>query len=160
MDVVMMDKTKCVMKKERDFVEKILNFAADYFELPAETEISVTFMNDAQIQVVNRKYRGKDSPTDVISFALQDERDDELAIIFEKGMIGELPQNLGDMMISIERAKEQAEEYGHSYERELGFLVIHGFLHLNGYDHQNSAEEKEMFHLQGEILGTYGLTRE
>lgn len=160
MDIAMMDETKCLMKSECDFVERILNFAADYFNLSHETEISVTFMNDAQIQVVNHKYRGKNSPTDVISFALQDEGDDELAIIFEKEMIGELIQNLGDIMISIERAKEQAEEYGHSYEREIGFLVIHGFLHLNGYDHQNPAEEKEMFHLQKEILEAYGLTRE
>ena len=62
-------------------------------------------------------------------------------------------------MISVERAKEQAEEYGHSYDRELGFLALHGFLHINGYDHMNPEDEKEMFTLQKEILDAYGLKR-
>ena len=62
-------------------------------------------------------------------------------------------------MISVERAREQAQEYGHTYERELGFLALHGFLHLNGYDHMNPKDEAEMFGLQKEILNAYGLQR-
>jgi len=72
---------------------------------------------------------------------------------------GLLEAESGDIIISVDRAKEQAEEYGHSLERELGFLALHGFLHLNGYDHQTEEEEKEMTGLQTEILTAYGLTR-
>jgi probable rRNA maturation factor len=67
---------------------------------------------------------------------------------------------LGDIIISIERTKEQAEEYGHSFDRELGFLALHGFLHLLGFDHMNEEDEKEMFTKQKEILEEYGLSRE
>jgi probable rRNA maturation factor len=70
-----------------------------------------------------------------------------------------MPRNLGDIMISTERAAEQAEEYGHSFDRELGFLAVHGFLHINGYDHMTPEDEKEMFGLQKEILDAYGLKR-
>lgn len=70
-----------------------------------------------------------------------------------------IPRLLGDIFISLDRTKEQAKDYGHSFERELGFLVVHGFLHLNGYDHQTEAEEKEMFALQEKILKEHGLER-
>lgn len=71
-----------------------------------------------------------------------------------------MPRMLGDIIISIERTKEQAEEYGHSFDRELGFLALHGFLHLLGFDHMNEEEEKVMFTKQKEILEEYGLSRE
>ncbi len=76
--------------------------------------------------------------------------EDEIPVIFEDGD-NPMPRVLGDIMISIERAAEQAEEYGHSYDRELGFLAVHGFLHINGYDHMTPEDEKEMFGLQKEI---------
>ena len=120
--------------------------------------MSVTFMDNAAIQVINRDYRDKDQPTDVISFALEEETEEELPIIFDDE-IPAMPRNLGDIMISVERAKEQASEYGHSYDRELGFLALHGFLHINGYDHMTPEDEKEMFGLQKEILDAYGLKR-
>ena len=72
----------------------------------------------------------------------------------------EMPRMLGDIIISIERTKEQAEEYGHSFDRELGFLALHGFLHLLGFDHMNEEDEKVMFTKQKEILEEYGLSRE
>ena len=97
--------------------------------------------------------------SDVISFALEDEGEGELAVIFDEDEDFDLPRNLGDIMISVERAKEQAEEYGHSFDRELGFLAVHGFLHLNGYDHMTPEDEKEMFTLQEDILTAYGLKR-
>ncbi|PAM93050.1 rRNA maturation RNase YbeY, partial [Flavobacterium sp. IR1] len=99
-------------------------------------------------------YRGKDMPTDVISFALNDEVEDEADMIME-GM----PNALGDIIISVAHISRQAEEYGHSFERELGFLVVHGFLHLLGYDHMTEQDEKAMFSRQEEILSAYGLTR-
>ena len=120
--------------------------------------MSVTFMDNAAIQEINREYRGKDMPTDVISFAFEEETAEEMPIIFDEAL-EEMPRDLGDIMISIERAKEQAAEYGHTYDRELGFLALHGFLHINGYDHMTPEDEKEMFGLQKEILDAYGLKR-
>ncbi|MDR0921517.1 MAG: rRNA maturation RNase YbeY [Lactobacillales bacterium] len=159
MDITIMDETKKVTPELIKQTEKLLDFAADYIDLPEDTEMSVTFMDNAAIQVINREYRGKDMPTDVISFALEEDGEDEMPIIFDSE--DELfPRNLGDIMISIERAQEQAAEYGHSYERELGFLAVHGFLHINGYDHMTPEDEKEMFDLQDEILDAYGLKRE
>ena len=74
-------------------------------------------------------------------------------------LAAELPVNLGDLFISIDKVAEQAKFLGHSFDRELGFLVVHGFLHLNGYDHEQPEDEKEMFTLQREILDQYGLER-
>lgn len=90
---------------------------------------------------------------------MEDEGEDEVPIIFEEELEFDMPRTLGDIMISIERAQEQAEEYGHSYDRELGFLALHGFLHINGYDHMTPEDEKKMFGLQKEILDAYGLER-
>lgn len=157
MDITFIDETKEVFQDKINEIEELLQFAADYLKLPEDTEMSVTFMDNAGIQVINRDYRGKDAPTDVISFALEEDGDDEIPIIFDEEMA--MPRNLGDIMISTERAAEQAEEYGHSFDRELGFLAVHGFLHINGYDHMTPEDEKEMFGLQKEILDAYGLER-
>ena len=158
MDITFIDETKKVSDETLKEVEELLQFAGDRLAIAEDTEISVTFMDNEAIQMINREYRNKDVPTDVISFALEEEGENEIPILFEDEGIY-FPRNLGDIMISIERAQEQAEEYGHSYERELGFLAVHGFLHLNGYDHMNPEDEKEMFDLQKEILDAYGLKR-
>ncbi|MGX7245188.1 rRNA maturation RNase YbeY [Enterococcus quebecensis] len=158
MDITFIDETKDLSENHVKEVENLLQFAAGFLKISEETEMSVTFMDNSGIQVINRDYRGKDAPTDVISFALEEEGEDELPIIFEDEA-DLFPRNLGDIMISTERASEQAEEYGHSFERELGFLAVHGFLHLNGYDHMEADDEKEMFGLQKEILDAYGLER-
>ena len=158
MDITFIDETNRLSKDNLEEVENLLQFAADYLKIPEDTEMSLSFMDNSGIQVINRDYRGKDAPTDVISFALEEEGEEEMPIIFEDE--AELfPRNLGDIIISTERAAEQAVEYGHSFERELGFLAVHGFLHLNGYDHMEPADEKEMFGLQKEILDAYGLKR-
>ena len=159
MDITFIDETEKVSADHIEQVSSVLQFAAHYLDIPEDTELSVTFMDDEGIRVINREYRGKDQPTDVISFALEEEGADELPIIFSEEDEMTLPRNIGDLMISIERAEEQAKDYGHSFERELGFLAVHGFLHLNGYDHMNAADEKEMFDLQKEILNAYGLER-
>lgn len=158
MDITFIDETTKISDANLKEVEELLQFAADFLKISEDTEMSVTFMDNAGIQVINRDYRGKDVPTDVISFALEEEGEDELPIIFEDEE-EIFPRNLGDIMISIERTEEQAVEYGHSFERELGFLAVHGFLHLNGYDHMETEDEKEMFGLQKEILDAYGLKR-
>lgn len=161
MEITFIDETNAVSNDKVADIESLLQFAADYLKLPEETEMSVTFMDNAAIQVINRTYRGKDTPTDVISFAMEEEGEDELPIIFDEEDDFELdmPRTLGDIMISTERAQEQAQEYGHSYDRELGFLALHGFLHINGYDHMTPEDEKVMFGLQKEILDAYGLER-
>lgn len=158
MEIAFLDETNTVSQEKINEIDELLQYAADYLKLPEDTEMSVTFMDNAAIQVINRDYRDKDQPTDVISFALEEETEEELPIIFDDEMPA-MPRNLGDIMISVERAIEQASEYGHSYDRELGFLALHGFLHINGYDHMTPEDEKEMFGLQKEILDAYGLKR-
>lgn len=159
MDITFIDETGQVSQAKMQEIDDLLQFAADSLKLSADTEMSVTFMDNPGIQVINRDYRGKDMPTDVISFALEDEGEGEMPIVFSEEELGEMPRTLGDIMISIDRAAEQAEEYGHSFDRELGFLAVHGFLHINGYDHMTPEDEKEMFGLQKEILDAYGLKR-
>ena len=161
MEITFIDETNQVSQEKINDIDELLQFAADYLKLPAETEMSVTFMDNAAIQVINRTYRDKDAPTDVISFAMEEDGEGEMDIIFDEadGFDFDMPRTLGDIMISTERALEQAAEYGHSYDRELGFLALHGFLHINGYDHMTPEDEKEMFGLQKEILDAYGLER-
>lgn len=125
-------------------------------------EVDLTFVDDNQIHELNREYRGIDRPTDVLSFAMNEITNDELEIIYELEEGEELesvPDVLGDIIISVPRAKLQSEEYGHSLERELGFLFVHGFLHLLGYDHQDEASEAEMMGKQEAVLAEVGLTR-
>ncbi len=114
-------------------------------------EVSILLVDNEQIQELNSKHRKKDTPTDVLSFPLLTEfhnlQEDE--IIY-----------LGDIVISVERAKEQANEYGHSFKREVGFLIAHSILHLLGYDHMSEEDEKCMIEKQEEILNNIGLTRD
>lgn len=159
MEITFIDEQHLLTEEKLNEIADLLDFAGDYLKLSSDTEMSVTFMNNAEIREINRDYRNKDQATDVISFALEDEGEGELAIIFDEDEAFDLPRNIGDIMISVERAKEQAQEYGHSFDRELGFLAVHGFLHLNGYDHMTPEDEKEMFTLQEDILTAYGLKR-
>ncbi|MGM0874309.1 MAG: rRNA maturation RNase YbeY [Bacillota bacterium] len=148
------DETNALTEEQQKTVEDLLQFAAEVEEITQDAELSVTFVTNERIQEVNREYRNKDQPTDVISFALEEMGEGEIEIV---GL--EQPPMLGDIIISIPRAKEQAIEYGHSFIRELGFLAVHGFLHLLGYDHMNDEDEKEMFTKQKDILDRYGLKR-
>lgn len=155
----MFDETELVAPAHLKLVEEIVTFASTFLDLPEKSEMSITFVSDTRIQEINREFRHKDQATDVISFALNDEINDDFPINLESLGV-DFPHNLGDIIISVDKTAEQAERYGHSFERELGFLALHGFLHLNGYDHMNAEDEKEMFGLQKEILDAYGLKRE
>ncbi|MDH6652435.1 UNVERIFIED_ORG: putative rRNA maturation factor [Bacillus sp. PvP124] len=148
------DETNEVSEEQQKELEKLLEAAAIYENLQENAEVSVTFVDNDRIQEINHQYRYKNQPTDVISFALEEMGEDEMQIIGD-----ELPRVLGDIVISIPKAHEQAEEYNHSFMRELGFLTVHGFLHLLGYDHETSEDEKEMFTRQKDILEQYGLSR-
>ncbi|KGA98435.1 rRNA maturation factor [Alkalihalobacillus alcalophilus ATCC 27647 = CGMCC 1.3604] len=154
MTIDIVDETNTINQKQQELVEQLLESAAKSEGLVGEIELSLTFVTDEEIQEINREYRDKDQPTDVISFALNEQGENEQEIIAEG-----LPNVLGDIIISVPRIGAQAEEYGHSFERELGFLVVHGFLHLLGFDHMTDADEKEMFAKQENILNEYGLTR-
>ncbi len=110
---------------------------------------SIIFVSEEEIQTINKTYRQIDKVTDVISFAFEDNKDD---FMLENRV-------LGDIYICIPRMISQAKEYGHSETRELSFLVVHGLLHLLGYDHMNKEDEEKMFGLQKEILDEEGITR-
>ena len=159
MDLEIFDDTNSVPAEKIQLVKDILEFSGKYLELPEDTEMSVTLMNNEQIHEINLKYRGVDKATDVISFAIEEDDPDELPIILPDDVDFEEPKNIGDMMISMDKVKEQAEYLGHSEDRELGFLTVQGFLHLNGYDHMKVEDEKVMFKLQRDILDAYGLKR-
>lgn len=130
-------------------LEKLMDYAVSREKI-APVEFNIIFVDNAKIHELNRQYRNVDRPTDVITFALEDHEDIE----FADGRV------LGDIYISIDRAREQAVEYGHSLKRELAFLCVHGFYHLLGYDHMTKEEEKIMFAKQEEVLNAYGITRE
>ncbi|QNH55360.1 rRNA maturation RNase YbeY [Selenomonas timonae] len=115
-------------------------------------EVSVTLTDDAHIHVINREYRNVDRPTDVISFALTESEEPEI-------IGGGEHEVLGDLIISLERMRAQAAEYGHTELRELSFLTVHGMLHLLGYDHMEAEERLEMEEEQRAVMEELGITR-
>jgi len=133
--------------EEKD-LKKLSRYMIKYMSLK-NINFSVIFVSSDTIKEINKNYRKIDRVTDVITFRLAD---------YEEVMCGNI-NVLGDIYICLDKAKEQASEYGHSYLRELSFLLVHGFLHLLGYDHMNEEDEKKMFGLQEEILDGYGIKR-
>lgn len=150
-----------IMKQTLD----LLRFAAERLG-KEKKEMAVTFVTNERSHQLNLEYRDTDRPTDVISLEYKPEipftfEEEDLADNPELAeMLDEFDSYIGELFISVDKAQEQATEYGHSFEREMGFLAVHGFLHINGYDHYTPEEEKEMFTLQEEILTAYGLTRQ
>ena len=133
----------------REAIETTLDFE----DFQNVCEVSVTFTDNEGIRELNKKFRQIDKPTDVLSFPLFDFEGE-----CEEPPIDEIISNLGDIVISLERAKEQAEEFGHSFKREVAFLTVHSMLHLLGYDHERSEEEdREMRAKQSEIMRIMGL---
>ncbi len=118
---------------------------------PEEAEISVTFVTDEEIRRLNAEYRGIDKATDVLSFPQYEDANE----IPDEG-----PAILGDVVISLERARAQAEEYGHSEERETVYLFVHSILHLLGYDHMVEDEKKEMRAAEERTMEKIGLSRD
>ncbi|CAM2760067.1 rRNA maturation RNase YbeY [Dolosigranulum pigrum] len=157
MIVELYDEQQTLTDELTQMVQDVLAYAADYLELEENCAMSVIIVDNEEIQNINREYRQKDAVTDVISFALEESVvEDDFPAIQE---VMDESRELGDIFVSFQRAQEQAVEYGHSFKRELGFLVVHGFLHLNGYDHMTEEEEAEMFDLQRDILDGFGLVR-
>lgn len=171
-----------------DIGEPLIGMLDTLLKLAAESEgiesgeVVVSFVNDEAIRALNRDYRNIDKATDVLSFSMLESVEGEPEIVYEddeefddafteeefdgderNGSDGdegeEYPEPLGDIVISVERALEQAQEYGHSVEREIGFLFVHGFLHLIGYDHGDEEAERVMFGKQEAVLQKAGLRR-
>ena len=134
--------------EEIDELNNLFPFLINYFSLD-NVLCNVIIVDNETIHKINKEYRNIDRETDVISFALED----------DKSMPDDDVRMLGDIYISIDKAKDQAKEYNHSLKRELCFLMTHGFLHLLGYDHMKKEDEEIMFPLQEKILKEYGVMR-
>ena len=164
MYIEMVDETGQVSEEILKQTQEILEFAAQKTG-KENKEMAVTFVSNERSHELNLEYRDTDRPTDVISLEYKPELDiavDEEDLLDHPElaeMLEDFDAYIGELFISVDKAREQAEEYGHSFEREMGFLAVHGFLHINGYDHYTQEEEAEMFGLQEEILTAYGLTR-
>src|SRR5574344_1380701 len=133
---------------ELDDVKRVIDIAIKHQKLD-NLEFNIIIVDNQYIHNLNRDYRGIDRPTDVITFALEDNKD---FVTLDHRV-------LGDIYISLDKAIEQAKEYGHGLKREICFLAVHGFLHLLGYDHMKKEEEEVMFGLQEVILNEAGITK-
>lgn len=135
-------------------VRRAIEATLDYEQYRNFCEVSVTFTDNAQIHELNRNFRGVDRPTDVLSFPLFDYDG-----VTDEPPVDELIGMLGDIVLSLEQAEIQANEYGHSFEREVAFLCVHSMLHLLGYDHETGEEdEADMRRRQSEIMDRMGLS--
>ena len=137
MNIEVFNEVDVDLSQELDELKELLNNVCKDEKL-GNGEFNVIIVDDEKIHALNREYRGIDRVTDVISFALEDDKSFNI----------EDYRMLGDIYICLNRAREQAEEYGHSFKRELSFLAIHGLLHLLGYDHMTEEDEKVMFDKQ------------
>ena len=152
------------LPKEEKLIKKVIETVLKEEKIIRDLEIYVTLTNNNQIHKINLEQRNVDRPTDVLSFPMlpfetpADYSVEEVHLLKEKNE--EEPDILGDIIISIEKVKEQAEEYGHSFERELAYLTTHGMLHLLGYDHMIEEEKEQMRKREEEILEILNITRE
>lgn len=150
-----------------ELVNTVIEGCLDYEKCPYEAKVMVTFTDNETIKEINSRYRNIDRETDVLSFPMVEyekagdfsilEADDDIIYDCFEPDTGELV--LGDIVISVERAKEQAKEYGHTLKREIGFLVAHSMFHLFGYDHMEEDERIAMEKRQREVLELLGITR-
>ena len=140
----------------RGLIRRAVNSALKYEAFPYDAEVSVTLVDNEGIRTLNAEYRDIDRATDVLSFPMY-----EGGEIDETDVLEGEPISIGDIVLSLERAEEQAREFDHSFEREVAFLCVHSVLHLLGYDHElGEAEEKDMFARQEEVLRKMKLTRD
>lgn len=134
-EVEMTDETKELLRRALEEVLREEGFSPEFIEA---AEVSMVLVDDARMAELNKKYRGIDGTTDVLSFPmLEGEEDPEADELFSEFL-------LGDIVISVPRAREQAREGGHSLEKEMAFLAVHSMLHLLGYDHERSGEEEAL----------------
>lgn len=149
-DFALINEVSSFEQEYREIYMQIIKETCQQLNITKDIELSCIFVDDKKIHQINKEYRQVDRPTDVVSFALEDND-----VLLVEGM----PRSLGDIFISIDRAKVQAEQYGHSIKREMCFLFTHGLLHLLGFDHIDEEEEKEMFKMQDTILDALEIGR-
>ncbi len=152
MQIDITDQTNSLESSHFHLIKDILEHAGQVEKVVSNVEVSITIVDNDAIQALNAEYRNKNEATDVLSFQMDNPFRE---IDTDSG----LPVMLGDIIISIEKVTEQAKRYNHSFEREIAFLTVHGFLHLLGYTHDNASEEKVMFQKQDAILEEFNLER-
>lgn len=151
MQIDILDEANLINKLQKKIIKDLINQTLEYEAVDKTYEVSVSLVNDAEIKKLNAQFRNIDQATDVLSFPMIDD--------FNQDFLPEITYSLGDIVISYERALAQAQAYNHSLERELGFLTVHSVLHLLGYTHETKDDEEEMKQIQTEILEAYGLER-
>lgn len=148
------------LEKNSDYEEIVQRVIQKCFEeeklTNSKLEITVTFTTPQNIREINQQYRGIDQETDVLSFPMFEKTELEEKMAKQDFICEDM---LGDIMISIERVKEQAIEYGHSFQRELSYMLVHGFYHLMGYDHIEEEDKKQMRPKEEKILEELKITR-
>lgn len=175
MIIDLIDDNNYLKNEHKEIIEKVIGETARKLNLAEEVEVDISIVDNEVIQQLNKDYRGIDKPTDVLSFALEEDIEDAPSFDFQQfikevqvdnesedlseDFENKMARHLGDIIISYQRTVEQAKDYKHTFERELAFLAVHGFLHLNGYDHGTVEEEEIMFSLQEEVLRENGFTR-
>lgn len=144
------------LPNEEKLIKEVVSRVLEEEKVLPEVDVYITLTNNEEIHKINKEYRDVDRPTDVLSFPMYER--DEIAGL-KNDTDDEIEKILGDIIVSIEKVREQAEEYGHSFERELAYLVTHGMLHLLGYDHMIEEEKEVMRKREEEILETLNITR-
>ena len=144
------------LPNEEKLIKEVVSRVLEEEKVLPEVDVYITLTNNEEIHKINKEYRDVDRPTDVLSFPMY-ERDE--IVDLKNDTDDEIEKILGDIIVSIEKVREQAEEYGHSFERELAYLVTHGMLHLLGYDHMIEEEKAVMRKREEEILEALNITR-
>ena len=145
------------LPNEEELIKKVVNKVLEEENIMEDVDVYITLTNNEEIHKINKKYRSVDRPTDVLSFPMYDR--DEIYKLKKDFEDDEVEKILGDIIVSVEKVREQAEEYGHSFERELSYLVTHGCLHLIGYDHMIDEEKNVMRAREENILSKLNISR-
>lgn len=152
------DEVNFLNNQERDWkkwIESLLLLAKKKINKNNNQEMSINFINSQKSNEINLKYRDKDRPTDVISFAIEDGEDNlDMASFMDDA---DFREDIGDLFMCPDVISRHSKEYGTGFDREFGYTIVHGYLHLNGYDHIKPDEAKKMFGIQGKVLEEYGL---
>ena len=149
-------KTKKVNGNEEKIINKVVEAVLKQEKIKHDLDVYITLTNNRGIHEINKQYRDIDRPTDVLSFPMFQR--DEISNLKKKKK-DNVEEILGDIVVSIDKVKEQSKEYGHSYERELAYLVTHGMLHLLGFDHMIDEEKEEMRKHEEKVLEVLGFVR-
>lgn len=144
------DRHNLISKEDKDMLTRLIDYTLKKENILFKYEISVSFVTNEEIKLLNKEYRGIDKETDVLSFPLIEDFNADFK---------EHVYPLGDIVISIDKVEEQSKLYKHSFKREIAFLTVHSILHLLGYTHETTKEEEEMFSRQEEILKEFGIER-